>query len=407
MSKARLTEKYLQSLEAPGEGYTLVWDETTPGFGARIIPSGRISFLVFYRNEDGKQRRYSIGHFPAVSPSDARKKAIEIKGQVAGAKDPFDLIATRGTPKFAVLAHEYIERRCRQKKSGPEDERIINKDLLPTWRKIPAKSIKRRDVIELIDKINERGSPIMANRTLSLVSRIFNFGISRDLVEHNPTVMVRPPGKENQRDRVLKSGEIETFWTKIDTMSVAGPHVKTALRLILILGQRSGEILSMEWSDIDFETATWAIPGTKTKNGLPHQVPLSGLAVDLLSEIERTGPYVFPRKSGKGINPDYHMESSALAIAVRRNREHFGLDHFTPHDLRRTAASHMARLGVSRFIIRRILNHAEREVTDTYDRYSYLNEKREALNLWEIELRGLISGKISNIVSIPEKRNVV
>ena len=401
MAKHRITERFIKSVEPPDTGYSLIWDDIVNGYGIRIVPTGKISYLIFYRNKNGKQRRYAFGRYPNISPTEARKIATQILGKVASGEDPFgDQLALRGEPTFKDLAEEYINRHCSQKKSGHEDERIIKADLLKSWGDVPAKEIRRRDVIQLVDNIKDRGSPIMANRTLSVIKRMYNFGIQRDLVESNPTNLIKPPGRENKRERVLKDSEIKRFWKSVDKIEMAGPHVRSALRLILVTAQRSGEILSMEWDEVDFNSCLWELPGAKTKNGLPHRIPLSPLALDILNGLDHHGRFVFPSRIGTSFNFEASMKSGALSLAVRRNRDAFGLEVFTPHDLRRTAASHMASIGVDRFIIRRILNHAERDVTAIYDRYGYEKEKRFALNQWSAKLEEIISGQRSKIISI-------
>jgi integrase len=183
-------------------------------------------------------------------------------------------------------------------------------------------------------------------------------------------------------------------------MQEAGPHVKAALQLILVAGQRSGEILGMEWSEVNFESATWESPSTKTKNAQAHQVPLSPMALNILMSLPRHGKYAFPSRIGASIDESRPMKSGALAHAIRKNRELLGLEQFCPHDLRRTCASFLASLGVERFIISRILNHTERNVTAIYDRYSYDKEKRQALVLWAGKLEEIVTGKKQKVIPI-------
>jgi integrase len=398
---AQLTKKFIESLKPPLEEDVVIWDDELKGFGARFWPSGTVSYIVYYRNKHGRQRKISIGRHGVITPSLARKIAVHILAEVTSGNDPLaDRARVRSEPTFKDLAEEYIKRRCSQKRSGAEDERIIRKDLLKPWGNLSAQEIKRRDVICLVDEIRDRGAAVMANRTLGVIKRIYNFGISRDIVEANPTAFVQPPSKEQRRDRVLSEKEIKKFWEKIDRMERAGDHAKAALKLILILGQRSGEILSMEWSEVDLDSAMWEIPGTKTKNGLPHRVPLSPLALKIIEDIDRSGAFLFPSRAGSSMREDVPMKSDALALAVRRNRDIFKLDHFTPHDLRRTAASHIASMGISCLVISKILNHVERGVTAIYDRHGYDQEKREALNAWSMKLRQIVTGKKGKIVPI-------
>lgn len=398
---ANLTKRFVESIKPPESGYKLEWDDKLKGFGVKVTARGVITFFVFYRNERGQQRRMTIGRFGVLTAYEAREEAKARLLEVAHGEDPVEnRKQERGEPTFSALAEEYIKRHASQKKSGHEDIRIIKRDLLGPWGSLLAKEIRRRDVIRLIDEIKDRGAPIMANRTLSVIRRVYNVGISRDLVDVNPTVLVRQPGKEQRRERALKADEIKQLWERFDSMQEAGPHVKAALQLILVAGQRSGEILGMEWSEVNFESATWEIPSTKTKNAQAHQVPLSPMALNILMSLPRHGKFAFPSRIGTSIDETRPMKSGALAHAVRKNRELLGLEQFCPHDLRRTCASGLASIGVERFVISRILNHIERNVTAIYDRYSYDKEKRLALNLWASKLEEIVTGKKTKIVPI-------
>jgi len=398
---ANLTKRFVESIKPPESGYKLEWDDKLKGFGVKVTARGVITFFVFYRNERGQQRRMTIGRFGVLTAYEAREEAKARLLEVAHGEDPVEnRKQERGEPTFSALAEEYIKRHASQKKSGHEDIRIIKRDLLGPWGSLLAKEIRRRDVIRLIDEIKDRGAPIMANRTLSVIRRVYNVGISRDLVDVNPTVLVRQPGKEQRRERALKADEIKQLWERFDSMQEAGPHVKAALQLILVAGQRSGEILGMEWSEVNFESATWEIPSTKTKNAQAHQVPLSPMALNILMSLPRHGKYAFPSRIGASIDESRPMKSGALAHAIRKNRELLGLEQFCPHDLRRTCASFLASLGVERFIISRILNHTERNVTAIYDRYSYDKEKRQALVLWAGKLEEIVTGKKQKVIPI-------
>ena len=247
----------------------------------------------------------SLGRYGVVSSTWARNRALQILAEVSEGQDPASVeYETRHGNTFRALAEEYIERHCSKKKSGPIDIQMINKDLLPRWGSRPVKEINRRDVIKLVDSIHDRGAPIQANRTLSLIKRMFNFGIDRDIVESNPTTRVRPPGKENRRQRVLTDEEIRTVWGKLPEMNRAGILLEAAIKLILITAQRRGEIVALEWSEIDDNW--WTIPEDKAKNGLTHRVPLSPLALSILEELPRDGQYVFPRRTGRG-----HIETAS------------------------------------------------------------------------------------------------
>lgn len=271
---------------------------------------------------------------------------------------------------------------------------MLNRDIKPVWGKRKAKDITKRDVILLLEGIQERGAPITANRTLACIRRMFNFAVERDILKTTPCLSVKALSKENRRARCLTLDEIKKFWHGIDAdNAVISPATKIALKLQLVTAQRKGEIISAKWSNIELNTGWWTIPGEKAKNGLDHRVPLSPLALELLQELKAINSksrWLFPSpKKGKQI-----IAGESVAYAIRRSNEagvFEGAAAFTPHDLRRTAASHMTGMGIPRLVVSKILNHADRETTAVYDRHSYDTEKKNALDAWSNKLRRLIS----------------
>jgi len=296
-------------------------------------------------------------------------------------------------PTFGDLAEHYLQHYAVKKKSGHRDAEYLRRDVLPHWGSQKAADIRRRDVLELIERKAEH-APISANRLLATVRKCFNWAISRDLLETNPCAQVPAPGVERQRDRVLNADEIRTFWKGLETARMSS-EVKSILRLILITAQRPGEVCEVECANI--ENDWWIVPAEKAKNGLSHRVPLSSLA---LRELE---PWCKPK--GRWLfaaNPRIRpIQVNALAHALRRH-QHFGSNHFAPHDLRRTAATMMGSLGVNRFVLGRLLSHVETGVTSVYDRATYDHEKRAALQKLDHHLQRIISGRAdpSKVVSI-------
>ena len=330
----------------------------------------------------------TLGRFGEITAEEARTIAGDKLAEIRKGADPLaERETARGAATFRTLAEEYIRYRCAEKRSGPEDARIIEHDLLKPWGRKLASDVSRRDVMNLADEIKKR-APIMANRTLSLIRRLYNFGIDRLLVEMNPASRVRPPAKEKSRERVLTNEEIKHFWNTLDTLP-GDIGTRIALKLILTMAQRPGEIASLAWEEIDAE-GVWTIPAEKSKNALAHRVPFSPLALDLLHSLPpgESGP-MFPSP----LNPQRSISRAALAHLLNRERELMGMERFTPHDLRRSAASGMARMGVSRFVLSRILNHADKGITSVYDRHGYDAEKRAALLAWGEKLRDIIEDR--------------
>jgi integrase len=390
----KLTVKSIAALKPKAQRYE-VWDGQ--GFGVRVTPRGIKSWIWLYRY-NGTPRRLTLGNYPALGLADARLRLAEERKKLDAGLDPGEIIvqakrAERQAETVAELAESYLEGWARKhKRSAGEDERILRKDVIPAWGNRKAKEIQRKDVIALLDGIEARGAPIQANRTLAVIRKMYNWAISRDLLETNPCYMVMPPGKETQRDRVLSPSEITCFWAGLNEARMS-ETIRLALRLQLATAQRRGEVIGAEWKEFDFDDGVWTIPGEKSKNGLPHRVPLSPFALQLveLAWANAGGSrWLFPSPRG-----DKPITGRAVDHAVRNNREKIGVENVTPHDLRRSAASHMTSMGISRLTVSKLLNHAESGVTAVYDRHSYDPEKRQALEAWGQRLQEIVTGEFS------------
>ena len=378
MTQLKLTARTLASIEPPAEGRTELWDQDLPGFGLRIAASGRVTATVMYRRA-GRLRRATLGTLPPLSLADARELARKALLDAATGNDPAAAkVEQRAAPTFRELATLYLDKHAPQKRSAREDRRIIERELLPRWRAVLARDIRRADVIALLDGIASRPAPIMANRTLALVRKLFNFGIQRALVEANPCTLLSPPGTERRRERVLSEDEIRGLWRALDAES--SPRLVAALRLGLLTVQRPGEITRLRWQDVSEERSGWwwTIPSEFAKNGRAHRVPLSPQAVGVIASLDRgASPWIL-----SGRRNDAPMLETSVARYVADLRERLAVEHFTPHDLRRTGASHMTGLGIGRLVVKKILNHVDSDVTAIYDRHSYDAEKRAALDAW-------------------------
>jgi integrase len=235
----------------------------------------------------------------------------------------------------------------------------------------------------------ERG-PIAANHTLAVIRKMFNFAVDRAILEVSPCNRVKAPGPLKQRERVLSDEEIKALWHGLDTAAMA-PGTRLALKLQLATAQRKGEVIRIRWEDIDWNAAVWTIPGAVAKNGKLHTVPLSPLAIDLLKQaktLAADSAWAFPSPRNNGAAP---LGDTAPDHALKNTLPVLGLADVVPHDLRRTAASHMTALGIPRLVVSKILNHVERGVTAVYDRHTYDPEKRDALDKWARKLRGLVA----------------
>lgn len=385
MAKVSLTDRTIKTFTKPESGRIEIWDGSLPGFGLRVSSTGRRTWIVMYR-KGGVLRRLTLGTYPTLGLADTRGAARDAMHDVAHGGDPATAKQTeRRAETFADLAAEYVERHAKHKRSGKEDVRLLygsshkkrtgktpHVPLVKRWGYYKAKDITRRDIRALLDEIVDRGSPIMANRTLAAVRKIFNFAIERDWLEWNPCHMVKRAAPERQRDRVLNEDEIRAVWTALDDEH----HIIAALfRLRLLTAQRGGEVLSAAWTDMDLKSGWWTIPAARSKNGLAYRIPLAPQALKILKKLRAGGdsPWVFPstRKTGPHIN---HAQKAIERIVERSKVDSRG------HDLRRTAASLMVGAGVPRLVVSKILNHVETGVTTVYDRRSYDSEKRAALD---------------------------
>lgn len=290
--------------------------------------------------------------------------------------------AQRTAESFGELAELYLEKHAKiLKRSWREDERTINRELLPRWKNWKVVEIKRKHVIAMLDEIAGRGSGIMANRTRALTSKIFDFGIQRGVVEYNPVHNVPIPGEERRRDRVLNEDDIRSVWAGLDPERAP---IASTVKLALLTAQRRSEVLGMSWGELDLDGGWWTIPAERAKNKMAHRVPLGPQALELLRRLKEQphdSRHLFPGSKEEPI--------ANLQKPMRRIRQRTGIE-FRFHDLRRTAASHMTGIGISRLVVGKILNHAERDVTAVYDRHSYDADKRDALLRWDLRLQEIL-----------------
>jgi integrase len=388
MPTEKLSEKRVASVQPPQSGRLELWDALVPGFGLRVTDKGAKSWCVMYRHA-GVKKRLTLGAYPAKSLADAREAAREALRKVERNVDPVaERKAAKAAPPprvdtFESVVAEFMKRHvlARGRRDANGTQRIFEKHVLSRWRDRDMKSIRKRDVIELLDAIVDQGTPIAANRVLAHVRKLFNWALERDIVEATPIGGIKPPSEENRRDRVLADEELFVVWKAAGTLGYPFGHFH---RMLIATAQRRTEVASMRRADIDRSNGLWTIAAKDTKADRVHVVPLSALALCILDELPQAGPYLF---TTTGVGPiaafakaKVKLDEAAAELRVKAGRD--PLSAWILHDLRRTASTGMARLKVPRFIIERVLNHADRTVTGRYDRYEYLDEKRDALERW-------------------------
>jgi integrase len=396
-----INDTSIRSIKPPASGTIDYFDDLTPGLSLRVTSNDVRTWTVFYRDKSARQKRLSLGRYPALKLVDARELARNAQRSVAHGGDPVvEKRAAREVLTFGGLAQKYLDDYAKlNKKSWEEDERQINADLLPKWQSRPATEVRSEDLLLLLNAKVKTGAPVAANRLRALVSRIFTFGAGQRLVPAtaNPVIGVKKPTKEVSRDRVLSDDEIRRIWDACDTQN---PYVSAWFRLRLVTAQRGGELLQMRWGDIDEKSHFWSIPAEYVKNAQGHRVYLNALARKLIATVPRDDKsvWVFP----KSFLGDYKHVGRRLAQSTRANilvepkaaKGERDKADIRGHDLRRTAASLMASGGVPRFVISRILNHSEeKDITSVYDRYSYDAEKKAAMEFWNALLAAILNGK--------------
>lgn len=264
--RTNLAALYVESAKPPAKGQVTYWDRKISGFGLRLSQGGARSWVVAYRHQGG-MRWLKLGTYPLLGLADAREIARNKLADVQKGLDPATLKqAEREADSFKALAERYLAERARVKKkprSAREDEKNINRKLLPAWGTNKANNIKRRDVIALVDGIGKR-APIQANRILALISKIFNFAIAKEIVEINPAVRVVKPSSERIRERFLNDEEIRAVWRAFER---EGSQNSALFKLFLLTGQRRDEVMGMRWDELTSRAANgcFRANGPKTK----------------------------------------------------------------------------------------------------------------------------------------------
>jgi len=383
-------------------------DPNTKGLMLRVTPHGAKTWAILYnRKGDGKKRRFTLGPFPALSLADARELAEAKKVQIRAGADPAALLSEyKKANTVDELLDLFLEKHPRPDAAWTlECKRIFNKDVRPLIGRIKLPDLNRGHVRQVIEAVRDRGATVTVNRTLAALRRAFSWAVSKDLLAINPALNMATDIQETGKDRALTIDEIKTFWAGLDKTGIGkatmGERSRLALKIILATGQRPGEVCGASKSELDIASGAWLIPAKRTKNKEAHSLPLSKLAIQLFEQaisLSGESEFVFPSRprNGKALGLTAPLQSHALSHAMRDNLKTLGLEKkpATPHDLRRTTATHMARLGLPDRSVGRVLNHGtelRRTITSrVYIHYDYATEKRQALEAWANELSRIV-----------------
>jgi integrase len=372
--KTKFSEVFVRKLE-PRERAYLVWDLFQRGLAVQVQTTGHKSWKCIY-SINGRKRWYTIGNAEAVGLADARKHAAEVAYKVVQGGDPCaDKKAARGQGTFEETAARYRDEYAkRHNKSWRQADALVERYLMPRWAKLQARDVTRQDVKLAILAIT---APILANQVRHAASAIFKWALREEIVLTNPCTLIEL-NPTSSRDRVLSTSELPRFWQAFD---MAGLYKSATLKMILLTGQRPGEVRHMRREHI--VDGWWELPGQPdptldwpgTKNGQNHRVWLPQPALRLLSEMPEGEGQIF-----RAIAVDAAMRSVCAELAERAESNRTSVpDRVTPHDLRRTHGTTITALGFGRDAMNRIQNHIDGGIGSVYDRHQYADENKRIM----------------------------
>jgi integrase len=380
MTKMRFsTDRQVAALRPIDGKRTDFYHADEKGFICRVSAKSK-TWLVSHNVKIGKvtkRRKLTIGVYPTVSLANAREKAQEIKSD--GLSKGVDMVGAKMEYKSAPTIKDIMNCYFREAQIKPttrkENNRISEKHIVPSLGTMKALDLTRGDVKALYNSVN---GTVMANRVVGLLGAAFNSAFIEELINSNPFPSLKKiKTAEAARDRILKDSEIKSLWHALEHESA---NMKDSMRLLFLLGQRSGETLSMAICDICVETKTWTLPATKTKNGKPNVLPVPPLAWSIIKPRLSNEKWIFPsayNTTKQGAKGDGHSKSTK--DCRRRLKEATSIRGWITHDFRRTCRTLMSRAGIFPHIAEQVLGHVQAGVVAVYDQHSYLPEKYAAL----------------------------
>jgi len=413
-----LTTKTVEAIKPDPNQRLELPDPALSGLYLVVQPSGAKSWALRYRYA-GKPKKLTLGRWPVMGLADARAAASEAIEAVDHGTDPS--AAKKATKaarletqlserdKIKTLVEKFGARHLSTLKSGETVKRELNRHVVAIWGERDIQTITKRDVIDLLDGIADSGRVVTANRVRAYLNKFLSWCVERDIIKQSPAMGVKPAAKEKSRDRVLTDQEIKWFWQACTVEGQPWGHLG---KMLLLTGQRLGEVVNM--TDREITGDLWHLTADRTKNGRAHDVALSEAARDVLGAVGRVNGragYVFTINGASALQ-GYHKGRNHIAkrmaeIASEERGETVEIPHWTFHDLRRTAATGMARLGIPVRVTEAVLNHVSGTaggIVSVYQRHDYADEKRDALNAWARFVGDLVDGTPNNVVRLLEAR---
>jgi integrase len=415
MPRLELTDRFVAGAKADDAPQTDYFDSKNPGLALRVSSQGRKAWsFVFTAPNNGKRARMTLGSYPALSLSRARTEAKHARGYVEEGVDPRAAMHQRGAAEMTVaeLVDAYVADPEKAKlRSIKEVKRRLDKNALPRIGSIILTQLTQRDILNVTDRILRRDARTQAWHTFKDLRAVMRWGVANLYLPHSPTDGMKAPGGFNPGERTLSDDEIRALWQVLPTAVAKSKTCQRIIKLCLVTGQRLGEISGMQRGELDLEQKLWSLPGTRTKNGHPHTVPLSDPAVELVREAlaDSDNEAVFPAEDGKSLTAPRVTKTISRAHKTTKERPlgRFGIAAWSAHDLRRTCLDNLAKVGVLPHVIGHVANHRSLTKSNVtfahYVQHSYEAEKRKALILWADRLTAII-GKGGTVVPMRKHR---
>ena len=396
MAKKMLTDARVKAIKpVPGKRIDY-WDAMLPGFGVRVTDKGAKSYCVYARFSGVPSRR-TIGDANRLRLADARATAREWLSLAAEGKDPATAAQESAPVSFGAVMEEYLAQR--RGKRAAKDEREIRHDLMRRWANKPLSSVTKQDVIKLVDEIKKRGAFTQAHNVLGHARTFFNWCLDRDVygLTTSPCDRVKPGrviGKKKARTRVLTDDEIRAYWRAAAKLHYPWEQF---YKIAMLTGQRRAEIAEAKWSEFDLKQKLWTIPAERFKSDSTQLVPLSDSVVSILATIPRWGEYLFTTTGDKPI--------AGFSQAKRDLDDFMGVsDPFVLHDVRRTMRTRLSALRVPEMVCEMVIGHDKKGLQRVYNQHRFVDEMREALELWAARLRDIVEPAPVNLVQISTRR---
>jgi integrase len=389
---AKLTSKAVENIK-PIATRQEIPDGLLPGLYLIVQPSGARSWAVRYRH-NGRPRKHTLGPFPTIDLKSARTLGTKVLRAAAEGRDPTgERQEQRANTVEQVVAQflaKHGQRRYRPRMFA-EAQRLLKQNVVAHWGKQPIASVTRKQLRDMLDRLVANDTPMLANRVHSVTRKLFSWAVEQEIIEVSSFVGLKAPAEEKSRDRILSDQELRAVWQAASQMGVYGGLV----RALILTGQRRGEIAGLTWDETDLDKRLISLPRERVKNNRAHEIPLSPQAVSLIEALPRNSEqYVFSLDGGPIIN---------FARLKERLDKLCGVQNWTVHDLRRTAASGMARLGVGLPVIEKVLNHVSGSfagIVGIYQRHDFAGEKRAALEKWADHVSTIVTGKAAKVVRL-------